>query len=157
MANLRGFDANTVEPTGDFEPIPAGVYEAIAIDSEMKATKSGTGSYLQVAFEIVAGPHRGRRLWARFNLQNSNQLAVQIARAELAAFCLATGVHAPNDSVELHGIPVLLKVGVKKRSDTQELQNEIRSYSPRSTSVVPSETAVKQEAGSKQTTPPWKR
>ena len=29
MANLNGFDATTVEPVNDFEPIPAGKYDAV--------------------------------------------------------------------------------------------------------------------------------
>ena len=41
MANLNGFDANTVEPTTDFEAIPAGRYLAIITESQMKPTKSG--------------------------------------------------------------------------------------------------------------------
>ena len=55
MANLNGFDANHVEPTGNFEPIPAGKYQAAITESEMKPTKNGGGSYLQVTFTITDG------------------------------------------------------------------------------------------------------
>jgi len=37
MADLRGFDANTVEPTTDFEPIPAGKY--LAAQTPIAATR----------------------------------------------------------------------------------------------------------------------
>ena len=47
MANLQGFDANTVEPADDLDPIPDGKYIAVITDSEMKPTKAGTGNYLQ--------------------------------------------------------------------------------------------------------------
>jgi len=40
MANLNGFDANTVEPTTEFDPVPAGKYLAVVAASEMKPTKS---------------------------------------------------------------------------------------------------------------------
>ena len=33
MADLSGFDANQVEPNGDFEPIPAGKYLAVITES----------------------------------------------------------------------------------------------------------------------------
>ena len=46
MADLSGFDARTVEPTADFEPIPAGKYIAAITASQMKPTKNGNGSYL---------------------------------------------------------------------------------------------------------------
>ena len=62
MADLSGFDANQVEPTGDFEPIPAGKYLAVITDSEMKPTKSGTGSLLQLFHGEVLLPVDGGTL-----------------------------------------------------------------------------------------------
>jgi len=154
MADLRGFDANTVEPSTDFEPIPAGTYEALIIDSAMKTTRSGDGQFLELVFEVIAGPHKGRRLWARLNLTNANATAVAIARAELSAICRATGIMAPRDSVELHNLPLVLKVGLKKRSDTQELQNVIRGYAKRETAPQPPATGQRPANNG---TAPWKR
>ena len=39
MADLRGFDANQVEPATAFDPIPAGKYLAVITESEMKPTR----------------------------------------------------------------------------------------------------------------------
>ena len=64
MADLNGFDADTVEPTTDFETIPAGKYEAVITESEFKPTKAGTGNYLQLTFQVIAGPYKNRFLWA---------------------------------------------------------------------------------------------
>lgn len=135
MADLSGFDANTVEPIGNFGPIPAGTYKAIITDSVMKANKAGNGRYLRLTFEVILGPYQGRLLWARLNLDHPNMQAVSIARAELSAICRAVGVMAPGDSSELHDLPLMLSVVVKKRADTGELSNEIAGYSapPRST------------------------
>jgi hypothetical protein len=151
MADLRGFDANQVEPTTDFEPIPAGKYLAVITESEMKPNKAGTGHYLQLAFQIIEGPYKNRFLWARLNLDNPNATAVQIARAELSAICRAVGVLAPNDSCELHGLPLTIRVTLKRRADTGELQNEIKGYAkkepvPVTTGQVPANSV-----------PPWKR
>ena len=155
MADLRGFDANTVEPSTDFEPIPAGTYEALIIDSAMNTTRSGDGQFLELVFEVIAGPHKGRRLWARLNLTNANELTVQIAKAELSALCRAVNVLAPNDSIELHNIPLILKVGVKRRNDTQELSNVIRGYAKRESSPASVTTAAQRSVSN--STPPWKR
>jgi hypothetical protein len=38
-------------------------------------------------------------------------------------------VLAPNDSVELHNLPLVLHMPCKKREDTGEIGNEIRGYS----------------------------
>ena len=62
MADLRGFDANQVEPTAAFDPIPAGKYLAVITESEMKPTKAGTGHYLQLTFQILEGEYKNRLL-----------------------------------------------------------------------------------------------
>jgi hypothetical protein len=131
MADLRGFDAAQVEPPSDFEPVPAGKYLAVIIDSEMKPNKAGTGSYLQLTFQLLEGEHKGRLLWARLNLDHPNPAAVAIARAELAAICRAVRVLAPKDSEELHDLPLMIHVKCVKRNDNGEVVNEIKDYSPR--------------------------
>jgi hypothetical protein len=150
MADLRGFDANQVDPTSDFEPIPAGKYLAVITDSELKPNKAGTGHYLQLTFQIIEGPYRNRFLWARLNLDNPNATAVRIARAELSAICRAVGVLAPNDSIELHNLPLVIRVGCKKRSDTGEITNEIKGYAKKDAPPVVTTAPANG-------TPPWKR
>jgi hypothetical protein len=150
MADLHGFDARNVEPTADFEPIPAGKYLAMITESEMKPNKSGTGGYLQLTFQILDGPYKNRFVWARLNLNNPNATAVKIAHGELSALCRAVGVLAPNDSIELHNLPLVVTVKCKKRADTGEIQNEIKGYAKKDAA-----TGQPQQAPS--ATPPWRR
>ena len=152
MADLRGFDANSVEPAGDFDPIPAGKYLAVVTDSEMKPTKSGNGSYLQLTFQVAEGEFTNRLLWARLNLDNPNDQARKIAQGELSAICRAVGVLAPNDSVDLHNLPLVIHVRCKKRNDTGEIVNEIKGYAKKDSPPPP--TAAAPVANG---TPPWKR
>jgi hypothetical protein len=151
MADLNGFDATQVEPAGSFAPIPAGQYPAVITDSEMKPTRSGNGSYLQLTFEILEGEHRGRKLWSRLNLDNPNPTAVAIAKAELSALCRAVGVMRPKDSVELHNLPMVIRVACRKRADTGEVISEIKGYSAKEAS--PDTGEMKFSNGN----PPWKR
>jgi len=152
MANLNGFNANEVEPSASFEAIPAGKYLAAITDSEMKPTKNGGGSYLQLTFTILEGEFKGRVLWARLNLENPNATAVRIALSDLSSICRAVGVMQPHDSSELHNIPLLITVKVKKRSDNDDLTNEIKGFEAKS--VV---TGKPQQAPPTSNTPPWKR
>ena len=150
MATLKGFNANDVDPALDFEAIPAGKYLAVIIESEVKPNKSGTGSYLQLTFQVIDGEYKNRFLWARLNLDNPNATAVKIARAELSAICRAVGVMAPGDSVELHDLPLVISVKCKKRADTGEITNEIKGYAKR-------EAANGQPQQAANNTPPWRR
>lgn len=150
MANLTGFDAAKVDPSVDFDPIPAGKYLAVITASEMKPTKSGNGNFLELTFTVIEGPYKNRLLWARLNLDNPNQQAVAIARAQLSALCRAAGVMQPRDSCELHGLPLTIGVKVKRREDTDDLTNEIRSYSKK-------EDAKGTPVQADTNTPPWRR
>ena len=151
MADLRGFNANTVEPMDSFDPIPAGEYLCVITASEEKPTKAGNGSYLQLEFEVIDGPYKGRKLWERLNLNNPNETTVKIARGNLSAICRAVGVMKPNDSVELHNIPLSIVVGLKKREDNGEMTNIVKAFEKRESAAPQRPTAV---AGS---APPWKR
>lgn len=150
MANLSGFDANQIEPTSDFEALPAGKYVAMITESELKPTKSGAGNYLQLTFEILEGPYKGRIIWSRLNLNNPNATTVQIAQRELSSICRAVGVMTPGDSAELHNLPLEILVKCKKRDDNGDVTNEIRGYSRReSTNSRPPQSPTN--------TPPWRR
>jgi len=150
MANLSGFNANEVEPTTDFDPIPAGKYAAVITESEYKPNKAGTGNYLQLTFQILDGDYKGRFVWARLNLDNPNATAVKIARGELSAICRAVGVLQPKDSTELHDLPLVISVKCKKRRDTDEVQNEIRGYAKKEALEGKPLQAVNDA-------PPWRR
>jgi hypothetical protein len=150
MADLRGFDASKVEPATPFEAIPAGKYVAMITASEMKSTKAGTGRFLELCFTIVEGEYRGRNAWARLNLENPNSVAMKIAQAELSALCRAVGVMTPNDSVELHNLPLVIKVRCKKRKDIDEISNEIGGFEKR-------EAITGKPQQAQTTTPPWRR
>lgn len=154
MANLNGFNATEVEPTTSFEPLPAGKYLAAVTESEMKPTKSGSGSYLQLTFTILEGEYKNRVLWARLNLNNPNATAVKIARSELSAICHAVGVMQPRDSVDLHNLPLVITVKLKKRDDTGELTNEIKGYAKKDAAGA---NGQQPQAPVADNTPPWKR
>lgn len=150
MAKVDEFNAGDVDPMNDFSPIPAGKYIAVMTQSEWVQTKKGDGEYLNLTWQIVEGKHKGRSLWSRLNLRNKNQLAVQIAQAELSSICRAIGILIVRDTVQLHDIPIVLTVKLSKRSDTGEDTNEIRGYAKR-------ESSVGQEPQAERDVPPWLR
>lgn len=127
MANLQGFDANQHEAGFlSFEPLPEGYYVAMITASEQKETRAKDGSYLATTWQIVEGEHVGRKVFFNFNLWNASAKARDIALREFAAVCQAVGVLTPRDSQELHDTPVVIKLGLERRSDNKEkLQNKL--------------------------------
>jgi hypothetical protein len=134
VANLQ-FDARTVPPQEAFEVIPAGWYNIVLTESEMKENSKKDGAYLALVFTIIDGPHANRKLFDRLNLQNPNPTAVEIAYKTLSAICHATGVIQVQDSSQLHGIPLMGKVSVRAAGPGADgkhydAQNELKGYKP---------------------------
>ena len=136
MSNLTGFNAADVEPQTGFDPIPAGWYNVMIVDSEMKDTKAGTGKYLQLRLDVIDGEYNNRVLFERLNLDNPNQTAVDIAQRTLSAICRAVGVMSPEDSSDLHDKPLRAKVAIRPAKGDYEASNDIKGYESADGSVT---------------------
>ena len=144
------FNANEVEPSTGYDPIPAGKYQAVITESEMKPTRTGNGQYLQLEFEIIEGEYKNRKVWARLNLENANADAVRIARADLSAICRAVNVLQPRE--------LTITVRCKKNQD-DEIVNEIKGYGPRTSlsGVAAAKPATPPPQSGANSAPPWAR
>ena len=145
------FNAEDVAPSTGFEAIPAGKYTAVITESELKPTKSGSGQYLELTFEIIDGEFKNRKLWARLNLENQNSEAVRIARAELSAICRAVNVMRLHETSELHNLPLVVSVKCRRTPDGEPV-NEIKGFEPRGNSYHAPQAPATKPAGA-----PWAR
>ncbi len=146
MAFIGGFDASKVAPN-EFAPIPAGKYLAAMVESEFKPNKAKTGEYLECKFQVVDGQHKGRKLISRLNLKHPNEQAASIAQGDLSAICRAVGVLTPNDSTDLHNVPIELVVGVTNPDEQGRVFNEIKGYAKRGAAEAASVAAAAAPAG----------
>jgi len=130
MSNLSAynFNAEEVEPSSSFDPIPAGWYKAIVSNSEMKPTRDGYGEYLSLTLQIIEGQYENRLVFARLNLKNANDKAVDIARKDLAAICRAVGVMSPQASEQLHDIPLMIKIKIRPAQGEYDASNDVCGY-----------------------------
>lgn len=128
MATLN-FDANAIQPDTSFDPIPAGWYNAIIDESEMKPTRDGSGAYLALRFNIIDGQYAGRKVFTRLNLRNQNPVAQDIAQKQLSSICHAVNVMQIQDSSQLHALPMQIRVKVTNDPTGQyDPSNEISGY-----------------------------
>ena len=162
MAQLN-FDASQVDPAQPIEAIPSDKYTVEITKSELKATKTGNGSYLELEFTVLDGEYRGRKVWDRLCLNHPTARTVEIARANLSAICHAVGILKPRDSAELHRIPLTINVKLKKDEGTGTIFNEVKGYSKREsfTSYTPPSPAAQvaqyPQAPVNSAVPPWQR
>src|SRR5882724_2791510 len=97
-----GFNAANVQPAEPFTPISGGSYPLWVIESAVKTTKSGKGQMAELTYEVLDGPHKGRKIWGSINIAHENQQAEQIGQRQLSALCHATGVIQLQDTEQLH-------------------------------------------------------
>ena len=154
MADLSFFNAAEVEPLQPMTVLPRGRYTAMITASEEKPNKSGNGAYLQLEFTVLDGPHANRKVWARLNLDNPNQTAVEIARRELAAIYQALGITAAADSAELHDKPLQIEVSVEVKDGNEN--NRIKAYmSSGNAAQAPKPAAKPAQAAQAAASRPW--
>ena len=164
MARINGgFDSSTVEPAS-FGVLPKGRYLCVAVDSEMKETKSGSGEYLQITFEVIDGDAKGRKIFERLNIVNSNKTAEEIAQRQLSGLCRAVGIGRLDDSDQLHNIPVVLEISIEPAKGDFGESNRIRGYYPAGgvssaprPVAGPQRSAPARPATTAAATPAWKR
>lgn len=127
MAQLN-FDATNVAQADVIEAIPAGWYNAMIDQSEMKPTKNADGMYLELRFNILDGQYVNRKVFTRLNIQNKNAQAQEISYKQLSSICHAVGVLQVADSALLHGKPLKIRVKVRPGDGEYEASNEISGF-----------------------------
>ena len=160
MSNLSSynFNAEEVEPSSSFDLISAGWYKAIISNSEIKPTRDGYGEYLSLTLQVIEGQYENRLVFARLNLKNANDKAVEIARKDLAAICRAVGVMSPQSSEELHDKPLMIKVKVRPASGEYEASNDVGGYkADEGTDFTPPQQQQKAPTPSTPAKKPWQK
>jgi hypothetical protein len=134
------FKVGDVEPSNDFEPIPAGWYTATVAGAELKDTKAGTGKYISVRFDVTGPSHEGRVVFTNLNIQNPNPKAEDIGRQQLDQLMRATGLAMVQDTDQLIGGNCSIKV-VIRNDDTYGNSNEVKGFKAIEGSAAPAPKA----------------
>lgn len=142
---------------GDFDPLPAGWYSAQISDADVKSTKSGTGKYIRVRYDITGPTHQGRCVFGNINIKNDNVKAEEIGRQQLGDIMRAIGLDVVRDTDQLLGGNLQIKLAIK--TDDYGTKNEVKGFkavsgssAPKPMATASSEPKPTPTAGSK---PPW--
>lgn len=135
MSDLGGtFDSDKIDPAAPMVPLTSGWYAMRIKASEIKNSKANEKNrYLQFDLEIDENYHpelKGRMCWARLNLWNSNVQAADIAQRELSAVCRAVGVPKVNDSEQLHGRTMSVRIAFRPAKGDFGEGNEVKGFAP---------------------------
>jgi len=149
---------------GDFTPLPAGDYNVTIEDAEIKQTKSGTGQYINLKLHVDGPTHNGRLLFGVLNIKNDSSQAEQIGRGQLGSILRALKIESLEDTDQLIGGPLVVKVVVKPASGQYKEGNEIKAYKAagEATAQAPTErpsfkAKPAPAAAPAKASPPWAR
>ena len=156
MANLgETFDVSNLPQGngGNFDPLPPGWYSATMAGAELKATKSGTGQYISVRYDIIGPTHQGRVVFGNLNIRNQSPKAEEIGRQQLGDICRAIGLAKVSDTDQLIGHSLMIKLSVEK-SDQYGDKNEVKGFKAIADGA-PSKVAAAAAPAAAKAAPPW--
>lgn len=137
-----------------YEPLPAGWYTASITSAELKNTKSGTGQYIAIRYDIIGPTQQGRIVFGNLNIRNPSATAEGIGRQQLGEIMRAIGIAKVQDTDELIGGQLSIKIAIKA-SDQYGDQNEVKGFKAIAGSTPPA-PVVKASASGK-AAPPWQK
>lgn len=161
MANLGETfnESDMPQDDGGYELLPAGEYTSTITESSLNDTKAGDGQYIKLRLDITGPTHEGRVVFANLNIRNPSQKAEDIGRQQLGTIMRAIGLNALQDTDELIGGAIGIKVAIRNSKEYGD-QNDVKSFKALGNSM-PSQPAPQKPAGGTPagggSQPPWMR
>jgi len=126
--DFESFDLD-VEEKQQIDTLPEGWYDAMIENVEVRSTKSGTGAYFAVTYNIIGNNYANRKVWGNVTYKNPNATAENIGRKQLSKMSAAGGLTSlPSDTDELIGLTMSIKVGVTPATDQYAARNEVKDW-----------------------------
>ncbi len=122
----KAFDKE-VENDDDFGVITPGWYSVEVDKAEIRETKAKNGCYLSLQFSIIGDSFNNRKIFTNINLVNPNEKAVKMGEIMLAKLRDACLLEKLEDTDELLGKQLQVKVVVRK--DHKD-ENDIKDFKP---------------------------
>lgn len=120
------YDASNHIPQS-FDPLPSAWYNVKLIEGlETPVNGKPQSTYFKSVWEVIDGPHKGRKLFHNFNFKNDNEQAVKIAYDQLAAIMHAVGLLKIQTMEQLFEKPLQAKVKLKPAVYEEGSETEIK-------------------------------
>ena len=102
-----------------YGPVPAGDYVATIEKAEIKNTKAGTGSYLNLQLKL----QNGRVVFGTITLRNQSKAAEDIGKVQMGQLQVAAGIPLLTDTDQLIGSSVLVHITIRQQAGYEDSNN----------------------------------
>jgi hypothetical protein len=146
-----------------YDLIPEGWYTASITKADLGQTKSGTGTKIDMRYDITGPTQQGRVVFASVNIRNQSQKAEEIGRQQLGEIMRAIGLAKVEDTDQLIGGQLQIKIKIRKASDNDKAngyhddRNEVGGWkSMNGSTPLPASTAAPAATSAPGgSNPPW--
>jgi hypothetical protein len=146
-----------------YDLIPDGWYTASITKADLGQTKSGTGTKIDMRYDITGPTQQGRVVFASVNIRNQSQKAEEIGRQQLGEIMRAIGLAKVEDTDQLIGGQLQIKIKIRKASDNDKAngyhddRNEVGGWkSMNGSTPLPASTAAPAATSAPGgSNPPW--
>ena len=137
-----------------YDLLPEGWYDATISKAEVGNTKAGTGTKIDVRYDITGPTHQGRVVFGNLNIRNPNPKAEEIGRQQLGDLLRSIGIAKVSDTDQLIGNRCSIKL-VTKTSEGYEPSNEIKGWKAIEGASIPKPAASPSAPATAPSSPPW--
>lgn len=120
----RSYNVNDL-PQSSSAPVEAGTYNVDINKAEIKDSAKG-GNYLSLEYKITGPKFAGRILFDTITLNNNSQQAVDIGLQNLRDLMEGCGLSVLNDTDQLLGRSLSVKINVKDNNDGYGPRNNVQ-------------------------------
>ena len=112
----------------------------------------GSGQYIRCRYNITGPTKAGRVVFGNLNIMNKSQKAEEIGRQQLGELMRCIGLGRIEDTDQLIGCPLQIKLSIRPAENGYAAQNEVRGFRV-AEGAAPAKAAP--AASSSKAAPPW--
>lgn len=152
------FSLDQLPESTSYDLLPAGWYNAKVHSAELKETKLKDGKFIAVRFDVTGPTQQGRVVFTNININNKNPAAEDIGRRQLGEIMRAGNLQKVQDTDQLVGIELQIKVGIQK-SEQYGDSNSVGGYKALDSALasMPAASAQTTSASNTQSKAPWQK
>jgi hypothetical protein len=138
-----------------YDLLPDGWYNVTITKAELGTTKAGNGQKIDLRYDITGPTNQGRVIFGALNIRNPSQKAEEIGRQQLGEIMRAVGLAKVQDTDELIGKSLAVKVKTRPAENGYEARNEVAGFRAIAGGMAPAPAPTPAAPASASASPPW--
>lgn len=150
-------NVNDIPTESVFTPLPAGWYQASVKAVELKPSKAGDSTYMNIQYSILGPTHQGRVAFGMCGVSNQDPDKEATSRYFMGQLMRAAGIQRLTDTDQLIGANLEIKLTIKAATAEYSASNNVKEYRAISGSALPKAPTGDSVTPAGGSVPPWQK